>query len=379
MADGWHRPIGNSESRAPAERPWSRNIERSEALDSPGRSAHGRSILHQRATNGEVQVAAHKETVSNNESETSGTHVCVSSDRGKEMMAAQSPDQIEKALDSCAKVIANVDEALEKRAECAGATPGLVLAPEAADDALSLIARSARDLFKTIENALRYLDRENFAGTGLSTRELLARGRGTSVIARLDELRFGSRGWEGSLGVKIVDLKPTVLFRVTSPEFYRMGLSPEGSRKVAGRFNPIGRSALYLSFDYPTALTEYYGTEPPVPAVVLPVDLKKANRVIEITDKVGNWPACWRDWQCDWEFARDQILAKVPGAHCSSWECGEDTLYRNCCGIVFPSTKRSGGRNLVLFTESAVQTLFSYEMIDPHDSIGKANPVRKRK
>ena len=71
---------------------------------------------------------------------------------------------------------------------------GRLLDASAVSAALSLIARSARDLFGTVEKALTYLDRDDFGGTGLSTRELLLRGRGTSVIARLDELRFGSRG-----------------------------------------------------------------------------------------------------------------------------------------------------------------------------------------
>jgi uncharacterized protein (DUF2384 family) len=100
----------------------------------------------------------------------------------------------ERKAERCARVIANANETLAKRASCAGAYPGVELDAARAALALSLIARSARDLFGSTEAALTYLDRDDFGGTGLSSRELLIRGRGTSVIARLDELRYGPRG-----------------------------------------------------------------------------------------------------------------------------------------------------------------------------------------
>ncbi len=97
-------------------------------------------------------------------------------------------------LDQCAKVIANPEFALSDRAFCAGAAPGEPLADAEARLALNLIARSARDVFGTIKAANVYLEGENFDDTRMTAEALVAGGRGTAVIARLDELRYGSQG-----------------------------------------------------------------------------------------------------------------------------------------------------------------------------------------
>ena len=180
------------------------------------------------------------------------------------------------------------------------------------------------------------------------------------------------------MGVKTVDIPPTVLFRAVSLEYYHKGLSPAGARKASGRFNAHGVSAIYLAFDYTIALAEYYGAEPPTPVVLLPVTVQ-AKDVIEITSKVGNWPLVWRDWECDWKLARDRIAAGVPNAFCSSWQCGADALKRNCSGIIFPSQQVSGGKNLVLFPEDTAPGRLDIKVHDPLGEILKANPARGKK
>ena len=117
------------------------------------------------------------------------------------------------------------------------------------------------------------------------------------------------------MGVRIVNLPATELFRITSLEYYNKGLSPAGARIKSGRFNQHGLSALYLSFDYNTGLAEYYRSDPPTPAVVIPIKVE-AKDLIEIGPNLGNWPKVWRDWHCDWEFLRDQMAAGVPGVVC---------------------------------------------------------------
>jgi hypothetical protein len=99
-----------------------------------------------------------------------------------------------RALDKCTNVIADPKQTLRDRAICAGALPGLELDEGAAKAALRLIARSARDIFGTIRAASEFLDGENFDSSGMTAKALVSRGRGTAVIARLDELRYGTQG-----------------------------------------------------------------------------------------------------------------------------------------------------------------------------------------
>ena len=94
----------------------------------------------------------------------------------------------------CAAIVADPDVALAERAACAGALPGQPLGQSDAKAVLNLIARSARDLFGSIGAADRFLNGENFDATGMSAKALVSHGRGTAVIARLDELRYGTQG-----------------------------------------------------------------------------------------------------------------------------------------------------------------------------------------
>lgn len=171
-----------------------RNNGAAHALDRSVDQVQGADRLHISASFREIDVADVNQTAELHEQDDADTGTCAASEVEGVAMSDQSNEQQERAFERCAKLIANPTVGLAKRASCAGADPGHALEPPAAAAAMSLIARSARDLFGTIDAALRYLDRDNFDGTGLSTRELLKRGRGTSVIARLDELRFGTRG-----------------------------------------------------------------------------------------------------------------------------------------------------------------------------------------
>jgi hypothetical protein len=171
-----------------------RNNTPREALDAHAQMVHGAAQIHGAETIDEVEVGVVNDTAELDERDEAATEACTASGADGIIMAGKSKEQRERAFEKCARVIANPDEELAKRASCAGAVPGRPLDASAVRAALSLIARSARDLFGTVEHALSYLDRDDFGGTGLSTRELLVRGRATYVIARLDELRFGSRG-----------------------------------------------------------------------------------------------------------------------------------------------------------------------------------------
>lgn len=178
--------------------------------------------------------------------------------------------------------------------------------------------------------------------------------------------------------VKLVDLVGAKLFRATSLQFYRTNPVGVGARLQAGRFNRHGTSALYLSFEMETALKEYFGAEPPTPAVLLPFELNAKN-LIEIVPKLGNWPKCWQDWTCDWKAARDLVVAGLADAPCSSWDCAADAIDRKCSGIIYPSIDNPGGKNLVLFMDDATAGAIDCKVNDPYGEIINANPVKRRK
>lgn len=83
---------------------------------------------------------------------------------------------------------------LRDLADRIGASPGQKLSADNVERALSAIAGTASDLFDSESSALTFIDRDNFGDTGMSARELIAEGRATSILARLDELRFGVQG-----------------------------------------------------------------------------------------------------------------------------------------------------------------------------------------
>jgi len=59
---------------------------------------------------------------------------------------------------------------------------------------LERIAEDASDLFLKPARAAEFLGTTNFAGTGKRAVDLVKAGAAATVIARLDELRFGSQG-----------------------------------------------------------------------------------------------------------------------------------------------------------------------------------------
>lgn len=90
--------------------------------------------------------------------------------------------------------IANPNLSLVERATIVGAAPGQVLGSAAVNRVMRRIASSAKDIFGTHAAAMEYLLQSTFSGTNISAQELLASGRATTIIARLDALRYGSQG-----------------------------------------------------------------------------------------------------------------------------------------------------------------------------------------
>ena len=164
------------------------------------------------------------------------------------------------------------------------------------------------------------------------------------------------------------------VYRVLSLEHYSTVFSMVGARNRAGRFNPVGTGALYLSAEYETAIEEYHRGASRRPCVLVSADLELGSYV-DLTGSLAALGDPWIAWDCDWQLARDAALAGKP-VSCPSWECGRLAIAGRVAGIMFPSMQRPGGRNLAIFPEHAPTGECELKVVDPSREIRAANPPR---
>lgn len=131
-----------------------------------------------------------------------------------------------------------------------------------------------------------------------------------------------------------------------------------------GRFNRPAVEALYLSVEPETALAEYCQgatISPPGTLVAYQVD------VDAVVDFRGGydpavWPREWSEAGCDWKF-----IARIERHDPPTWRIGDRLITDGLKGILYPSYRRGGGTNLVLF----VANLMPRDRILPFDPAGK--------
>ena len=133
-------------------------------------------------------------------------------------------------------------------------------------------------------------------------------------------------------------------WRVLVPKWAHDPLSGKGAALYGGRFNLPGVAALYLSGDVATAVAEYQNmiTARPGTFCVYRVDVAK---VVDAAD--GAARRAWRigpgDLASDW---------RVPAAHDGrprSWRLAERLRADGAAGMRYPSLRRPGSVNLVLW------------------------------
>lgn len=151
-----------------------------------------------------------------------------------------------------------------------------------------------------------------------------------------------------------------IFYRFHSPQWASLPISGAGAARHGGRFNRIGSEALYLSADVPTALAEYMQEASiPQPGTLVAYQLD-IDGIIDFSAgfAVGRWPAGFAEFACDWKD-----IAHVQHLTPPSWEIGDLLVGEGHCGLLFPSTRRLGGVNLVLFTANLAAT----DRIAPYD------------
>lgn len=151
----------------------------------------------------------------------------------------------------------------------------------------------------------------------------------------------------------------TPLFRAHNPRWSFQPLSGTGAARAGGRFNRPGTPALYLSMEEATCAAEYrqdnYLTEP----YLLVAYISSLPDLVDLRLVDDDWDPLWHDWNCDWR----QMF--VDGTEPPSWYLGETVLEAGIVGLIFPSLARSGGLNIVLFTDR-----LQPEWLAPHDPNG---------
>lgn len=140
-----------------------------------------------------------------------------------------------------------------------------------------------------------------------------------------------------------------LLYRAHNPVWSRAPLAGEGAARFGGRFNRIGRPALYMSLAPETALREanQVGTLQPTTLVAYQADI---GPLLDGRDEAalapfGMTPASLAapDW-------RDQMLSGTPAP---TQDMAEAAIAQGFAGIVVPSYARGApadALNLVLWT-----------------------------
>jgi RES domain-containing protein len=154
--------------------------------------------------------------------------------------------------------------------------------------------------------------------------------------------------------------------------YYRAAYGGKGARKMSGRFNRPGESAVYVSLDVFTAYAEFQREliGNPQPCVLIAAHVT----VRGLLDLTGDLSSCEPDlqaWRCDWEAARD-AFSMDSASDCASWRCKDIAVAAHRSGIIYPSTMNPGGVDLALFIEDATVGHCLILPIDDFDAVAAA-------
>lgn len=151
-------------------------------------------------------------------------------------------------------------------------------------------------------------------------------------------------------------------YRVLTPKWAYQPLSGAGAAAAGGRFNRVDQPALYLALEAETALAEFSQSEPlfgPGTIACYQIQLAKVTDFSSGYDAA--WDPLWLDWDCAWKR-----LAFVDDIEPPTWLMADEAVDEGACGLLFPSTKRPGGTNLVIYLDRLGQS----DSIQVHDPAG---------
>lgn len=133
-------------------------------------------------------------------------------------------------------------------------------------------------------------------------------------------------------------------WRVLVPKWAFEPLGGEGAATYGGRFNPPGMGALYLSADIATAVAEYQNMIMARPGTFCVYALDVSG-VVDATsiDARRAWRIGPIDLESDWR------IAAARGPEPRTWRLARRLIAAGAAGLCYPSRRRPGGTNLVLW------------------------------
>lgn len=137
-------------------------------------------------------------------------------------------------------------------------------------------------------------------------------------------------------------------YRMHTPRWSSQPLSGAGAAKSGGRLNRPGIDALYVALDEPTAIAEYRQDDPLMrPGLLVAYRITLSN-VVDFSAGYdpAQWTAIWQDLSCNWKG-----LAFYDDIEPPSWVLGDLVRAEGHAGILYPSTRNSGGVNLVIYPD----------------------------
>lgn len=152
-------------------------------------------------------------------------------------------------------------------------------------------------------------------------------------------------------------------YRVLTPRWAHEPYSGAGAAARGGRFNRPTTPTLYLSLEAETALAEFAQAEVlfgPGTVASYRVTLRQ---VVDLRDGFipTRWDRAWADWSCPWKQ-----LAMIERRDPPSWALADIARETEASGLLFPSTQRPGGTNLVIWLDR----------LDPDDELEVHDPNR---
>ena len=138
----------------------------------------------------------------------------------------------------------------------------------------------------------------------------------------------------------------TPLFRAHNPYWSHTPLSGAGAARAGGRFNRPGCPALYLSLDQATSAAEYQQDNELTEPYLQVAYVANLPDLVDLRLLDDDWDELWKDWDCDWR----QLY--VDGYEPPTWLLFDMLIGSHATGLIFPSIARTGGINVVLYTDA---------------------------
>lgn len=159
------------------------------------------------------------------------------------------------------------------------------------------------------------------------------------------------------------DVGPDAVFhRFLTPKWAFVPLSGAGAAVDGGRFNRPGIEALYLAAEEMTALAECKQDSSIAPPLTLASYFVTFDRVVDLSAGFdpNRWSAEWAGWNCSW-----RKTARLDRAVPPSWILADHVIASGYKGLLFPSTKKAGGTNFVIYPQN-LDAADELRVHDPH-------------